>query len=238
METITDKIKKYLSDSGADIIGIGDLSEIDSSIRKGMQYGISIAVAIPPSIIQGIEKAPTPDYFNTYHELNAKLDFLVTNGAGYLCDCGYEAYAQTVSAVAEHETEYGTVLPHKTIATRAGIGWIGKSALLVTKDFGSAIRISSILTNAPLKPDTPVNESLCSDCMICMKACPAKAVNGINWRVTTPRDEILNPVKCRQTARAIAKKSIDKEITLCGKCIYICPYTQKYILNEKKRIYK
>ncbi len=132
-------------DNGADIVGIGDLSMIESISRKNMPYGICVAVAIPTEVIEGISKAPTVDYFNTYHKLNEKLDFLVTKGAEFLIDYGYEAYAQTKAVVSNNQTEYDTLLPHKTVATRAGIGWIGKCALLVTNDYGSAVRISTIL---------------------------------------------------------------------------------------------
>jgi len=38
-------------------------------------------------------------------------------------------------------------MPQKTIATRAGLGWIGKTALLITPQFGSAIRLNSVLTD-------------------------------------------------------------------------------------------
>lgn len=120
-------------------------------------------------------------------------------------------------------------LPHKTIATRSGIGWIGKSALLVTKEFGSAVRISSILTNAPLKADKPINESRCGSCMTCTKACPGQAVKGRNWSVGVEREDYYDPELCYKKAREIAARVLNKEITLCGKCIYVCPYTQKYI---------
>ena len=49
--------------------------------------------------------------------------------------------------------EYGifrTVMPHKTVAVHAGLGWIGKSALFVTEKYGSAVRLTSVLTDAPL----------------------------------------------------------------------------------------
>ena len=46
---------------------------------------------------------------------------------------------------------------HFGIATRAELGWIGKNCLLVTEKFGSAIRLSSLLTQVPLCCEEPVN---------------------------------------------------------------------------------
>lgn len=72
--------------------------------------------------------------------------------------------------------------------------------------------------------------------MICKDACPGKAVAGTLWYAGIDRDEFFNPTKCRTKARQIANERIQKEITLCGKCIEICPYTQRYIKQSGTRI--
>lgn len=234
MSIVTNKLKKLLLDNGADLVGIGDMSEIDSTLRRNMPYGICIALAIPAGIINGISAKPTMDYYNAYLELNEKLDSLVLMGADYLVKCGYSAYAQTREVVSLGESEYNSVLPHKTIATRAGIGWIGKGALLVTKEYGSAIRISTILTNALLETDNPINESKCNTCMICTNNCPGEAIKGYNWNVNSIREDIFDAIKCKNKAREISLNTMNKKITLCGKCIYICPYTQNYITSKIK----
>lgn len=66
-------------------------------------------------------------------------------------------------------------------------------------------------------------------CQQCQKACPGKAITGALWDATRGRDWIFDAMACRKKAREIASKAIGKEITLCGKCIESCPYTQKYI---------
>ena len=42
-------------------------------------------------------------------------------------------------------------ITYKMLATLAGIGWIGKNALLVTKEQGSAVRFTAVLTDAHVK---------------------------------------------------------------------------------------
>jgi len=44
-----------------------------------------------------------------------------------------------------------------------------KCALLITKRFGSAIRLTTVLTDATLNCDTPIDDSLCGDCMDCVQ---------------------------------------------------------------------
>lgn len=224
---LTEHIKKELLDNGADIVGVGDLSEVPSEDRKNLPYGISVAVRYPSSVIRGIAELPTQEYCEWYNLLNERLDALVTHGAETLRSLGYQACAQTRAEVGFGEAENNTTLPHKTVATRAGLGWIGKSALLVTKELGSMIRLSSILTDAPLDPAAPVNESQCGSCTVCTKACPAKAISGKAWELGLYRDEFFDPVSCRATARERSFQGFGGGHTICGKCIEVCPYTQR-----------
>lgn len=229
MKSISQELKEVLVRQGADLVGIGKLEEIPAEERKYMPYGIAVAVSINPNIIKKIENGPTMGYFDEYNRLNDKLDTIVLSGADFLKNKGFQAIAQTREVVSKTETEYSSVLPHKTIATRAGLGWIGKNAMLVTETYGNAVRISAILTDAPLEADHPVTESKCKNCMACTKACPGEAVQGTNWNIHKNREELFDPIKCRKAARKISKELLDKEITLCGKCIEICPYTKKYV---------
>ncbi len=157
---LTKELKNILLKEGADLVGVGNLSELPKSVRYNLPIGIAVAIKYPKAVIQGISELPTQEYRNWYGLLNEQLDNLVTIGATFLQKKGYQAIA-------------------KTIATRTGIGWIGKSALLITKQYGSMVRISSILTNAPLIPSKSINQSLCGSCTICQSACPAKAIYGI-----------------------------------------------------------
>lgn len=232
MNNLTGYMKDELLGHGADLVGFGDLTGLPSDIRCELPVGICIAVKYPKKVICGIADLPTKEYYEHYNHINKGLDMLASLGADALKALGYKAVPQTRAYAEQFETDYGTLLPHKTVATRAGIGWIGKSALLVTEKFGSMIRISSILTDAPLKTAKPINKSKCGECRICTDVCPARAVSGKLWDITVPRDEFFNAAACRKTARERSKKGFDVEITLCGKCIEVCPYTRRYLNNE------
>ena len=235
MTDLNRKIKTELLRLGADIVGFGELDELPDNVREGMPVGISVAARYPKEVIRGIAELPTQEYREWYDKLNMLLDAIVTSGAEIIREMGYRAVAQTREYVGNGESEDNTTLPHKTVATRAGIGWIGKSALLVTDQYGSAIRLSSILTDAPFYTALPINKSRCGDCMVCAKACPAGAVSGKLWEVGLYRDEFFNPVKCRKTAKERAKLGFDGDITICGKCIEVCPHTQRYINPRKHK---
>ncbi|MCL1878038.1 MAG: 4Fe-4S dicluster domain-containing protein [Defluviitaleaceae bacterium] len=229
MNNLTTLVKSELHRIGVDIYGFGDLRELPSEVRHGLPTGIIIALKYPKNIIAGITELPTPEYRDFYIKLNEQLDNIATHTAEFLQAQGYKAIAQTRKNVGYGEIEFFTNLPHKTVATRAGIGWIGKSALLVTEKYGSMIRLSSILTDAPLDTATPINTSKCADCTICKDACPAGAVSGKLWNVNIHRDEFYDPEKCRDVARERSMRGFGGKDTLCGKCIEVCPWTRNYL---------
>jgi epoxyqueuosine reductase QueG len=229
MNGISALLKNELTESGASLVGFADLGGISPG---DMSSGVSVAVAIPREIVVSIHDGPNMEYYDAYHEINAKLDSIIQRGEELLTSMGYKAHAQTLTRVKEFGN-YRTILPHKTVATRAGLGWIGKCALLVTESFGSAVRISSLITNAPLECGEPVTASRCGGCTVCVQACPAKAASGLLWDADLDRDIFFDVAACRSKARELSKTLLDKEITLCGKCIEACPYTQKYLKNAQ-----
>lgn len=232
MTNLTDYIKGKLLSAGADLVGVGSLTELPSDVRCGLPVSICVAVKYPKEVIQGIADLPTKEYYEQYELLNEKLDELVSLGAETLKNLGYQAVPQTRAYVQQFSTDYKSLLPHKTVATRAGIGWIGKSALLVTEEYGSMVRLSSILTDAPLEAAEPINQSRCGECNICANACPAGAISGKRWAVDVYRDEFYNAMACRKTARKRSVRGFGVEVSLCGKCIEVCPYTRSYIRSE------
>lgn len=221
----TGEFSNFLYDNGATLVGFADLSKL---VKDDLKYGVSIALRIAPEIVASIHDGPNRAYFDAYHDLNSRLNVLAKKGAGYLENHGYNAFAQTTDAVKQDEFNR-TRMPHKTVAVNAGLGFIGKSALFVTKEYGSAIRLTSILTDAPLETGEAITESACGNCVICTEACPGKAISGKLWFPDLDRDEFFSAEICRKKARELSKERINEEITICGKCIEVCPYTQRYI---------
>jgi epoxyqueuosine reductase len=232
MPTLNEELTQFLKYNGASLVGFADLREIDPKARDGFPYGISIAVALDPQIMSAIKEGPTADYYAEYKRLNKILGNLGRAAVNWLKNKGYKARAHPVTFEEDRST-LSASLPHKTVATRAGLGWIGKCALLVTKRFGSAIRLTTVLTDAPVDPGRPVNASLCAHCTRCVEVCPARAHTGVNWRAGLPREALYDAFKCRQTARDLSAKSFGKAVSVCGLCIVACPWTQKYLQKAR-----
>lgn len=225
---LTEALEKVLRDAGAALVGFGDMQGVENC---SYPVGVSVAIPIPIPIIEGITEGPTKEYSDTYYAMNAKLNEIITQGANFLKEQGYQAFAQTTDVVKE-DSNWRTKIPHKTVATRAGLGWIGKSCLLITPQFGGAVRISSLLTDAPLQLHEPINHSKCGNCQICKEACPAQALKGVLWHLGMKREELFEKEPCKKKAKELMKARAGFEQDICGKCFVVCPYTQKYLKKK------
>ncbi len=106
----------------------------------------------------------------------------------------------------------------KDAAALAGIGPIGKNNLLITKTYGSQVRLRSLVTNAELSYGTPIHESeYCRNCNLCVESCPAGALEGGKY----------NKDLCHNYCLANLKYISEKTVIWCNKCIESCPVGKK-----------
>lgn len=215
-------VKETLKEKNIDLIGFADLSEIDTEKRYDYPHAICFAVAL--KVFPSTDSELAKEYYDEFNAVNQRLretsNFLVEK----IMERGFNAY----SLFEERQNEtFRTQLPLKTLATRSGLGWIGKPAILVTKEYGSAVRISGVLTDMPLTSGTPINESLCGSCEECVKHCPGHAIKGNIWSVHMDRDNLVDPFRCIDTIieRGRVFNVMEGE---CDICISVCPWTKRY----------
>jgi epoxyqueuosine reductase QueG len=223
-------VKETLKNKNLALIGFADLSNIGSNICYGFQYGISFAIAL--KVFPSITNEPSKEYYDEYKKTSKELMDISVFLANEIKEHGFNAYSL---AREKQNDEFRTRLPFKTLATRAGLGWIGKSAALVTEQFGNAIRLNGVLTDMPLETGIPITSSLCGNCEECVKYCPGNAIRGNNWVLNLDRDDLLNAYECK---KAVIKRGEIWNVTdgTCGICLAVCPYTKRYINNYQKNM--
>lgn len=215
-------VEEILRDRNISLIGYADLSEIDPHICYGFHYGICIAIAL--QVFPSTTSKPSKEYYDECKAVNRRLQETSNFLAERIKERGFNAY----SLAHEKQNElFRTPLPFKTLATRSGLGWIGKSAALITREYGSAIRLNGVLTDMPLAVGTPINESFCGECEECVRYCPGHAIRGEMWNLHVDRDNLLDAFNCKKVAIERGRVFNVTEYT-CGICISVCPWTKRY----------
>jgi epoxyqueuosine reductase len=221
-------LKKHL-DATVYEFGYADLTGLLSKKYGSYTHGISILRHLDDTVIDAISSGPTSAYYEHYMSVNRELNRLVTVISEELTAIGISnrPVKATVEDSELDEAYFKHLLfnfSHKLVATRAGLGWIGKTDLLVSKRFGPRVRLASIVTDQALTPlGTPIDKSQCGTCSACITRCPGHAANGKLWDTSVFRNEFFDPFKCREYCRYISKEKLDKNISLCGMCVCVCP---------------
>lgn len=227
MDALQENLLALLRKKGAKLVGVADM---EGYSECGMNRGVAVAIPVPAQIVEDIKSVPTIEYYRMYHTMNAQLDDIVETGVAYLREKGFQARANSKKSLVVND-DLRTMFPYKTVATRAGLGWIGKSCLLVTEDYGSAVRLSSLLTDAPLVPSKPVTESRCGKCRKCVDACPGHAIIGETWTAGMSREKLLHAHICKETQIKRMREILGfyEGERVCGRCFAVCTYTQRYL---------
>lgn len=226
---IENLVKKHIPDDGEHLWGFADLTGLLHERFKGYDYGIVIGKKLEDSIVDSASNRPTMEYYNQYVDTNLYLSGLVKELAEELSAAGIKSLAinptdSEIDRADDYDRTLRHTFSHKMVATRAGLGWIGKTDLFISKKFGPRLRLASVLVDYPLKPlNPPIDKSRCGTCNLCVEACPAKAATGKLWNIHVDRDEFYSAPKCKETANRLTLERIGRDMRLCGICVSICP---------------
>ena len=198
-------------EAGACLVGFADLSCLSSEATRGYPIGIAFALEYDLDAVDSLPHEEPFTRMKADFEDKVKEIYAITSAA--LDSWGY-GYTRISSGVPTGEPPFPPEpLPQKTAATLAGLGWIGKSSLLVSPDYGPRVRLGAMLTDGSLLTDKPVMYSACGDCSLCVEACPAGAIKGANWLQGVGRSELIDVRLCYEHRRD----------SLCGLCLKACP---------------
>jgi epoxyqueuosine reductase QueG len=186
-------------------------------LAPDLPRAIAVLVRLDPLIVRGLRHGPTQEYEQEYRRVNAALD----DATGTLVDVlRVHGHAAVRVAATTAEGNGGKPFPHKTAATSAGLGWIGKTALFVSPEFGPAVRLATVFTDLELPAGAPVRESSCGECRACVDACPAGCGRDVLWQPGMARELLFDAGACSHHMAHFT----GLESQICGICIAACPY--------------
>ncbi len=222
-------LRNSATESGVDFFGIADLDGFAADFKEiwplplnGLPCGISIGIALNRWVVDRISETrdvPAGKLYwqQCYTVVNERLDWIAVRLAAQLEKGGFRAVPVPATVKVDSEGLLGP-MTHKAVARMAGLGWIGKSCLLVTPEVGPRVRWATVLTDAPLTPTASPMEDGCGTCTACVKACPAQAFTGRSFQQGEPVSSRYDVHKC---------KSYLASVPVCGLCLASCPHGQK-----------
>lgn len=228
------RIKDIATGNQVPLLGFSDLTPaMDYICTQGGEqlrntpYCITLGMAIPQEIMEAINDPKdifaVPNYLYAYQAANQILGNVAFSISNLLQQ---EKFSGVPIPPAVYDRQ-GLVscFSHKVGARLSGLGWIGKSGMLVTEDYGTRVRLCSVLTDAPLMVNqNPPMESKCGSCTACVKACPVNAYKNRAFDPSEPREMRFDAFACNGYHRKLENEG---KIDLCGYCVSACPYGKK-----------
>lgn len=175
-----------------------------------------VKVAVPGAVNAGNTAAPTGKiaryaWGDDYHKLIEKKLALLDK---FLTECGgrQKCYVDT-----------GPML-ERDHAAAAGIGWHGKSTMLLNRELGTWFFLAEILTTLKFTPDVPQNNH-CGRCTRCIEACPTGAITAPH-QMDARRCISYLTIELKGAIPRELRPMIGDRIYGCDDCLDACPWNR------------
>lgn len=215
-------LRAAASRAGADMIGFADVRGVRGAGR--FHCAVSLGIAYDTAVVAVLHK-DSARFHRHLAETRKRMHIVIARVEQALAGRGFRTLSPAVSGQRRGLT---SDFAHKTAATRAGLGWVGRNCLFVSSEYGCGIRIATVLTDAPLHAGIPVTESRCGDCRLCVQACPYGALRGGTWSPGVKRTMLIDVFRCSGERTKLKKKLGFKHP--CGLCIQACPKGKRKLM--------
>ena len=184
---------------------------------------ISIGYKLNYAPIQNLP-ASRSAYMLEHDYANRHLDETSQKIARFLEERGFDAIGFDSGAGFYHEAgktpeRFAGDFSHKHAAVACGLGKFGLNNLVLSPRWGPRIRLATVITNAKLGYDRPLEKNTCltPECEECVKICPVHALDGWKGRYDPGKGWVIDKRKCYDYIFTTLKGQ------RCGLCIKACP---------------
>ena len=202
-------------------VGVFNANDFVEGAKSVIVFGRNSYFGTEPSTGSGATHGAIGNFYLNQNILNRAMEqstqiieFLSTNG--FKADSPFAGFPQKIKAV------------------EAGIGIRGKNTLVLNKDLGSWVSISTIITDAPLEPDKPLSGD-CGTCTRCVDACPTGALST-PYSFEVDKCIIYHLCHVKGDISLDARDTIGVRIANCTVCSDVCPYNKDLKINEQDKL--
>jgi epoxyqueuosine reductase len=116
-------------------------------------------------------------------------------------------------------------LLERSLAVRAGLGWIGKNGMLINRRLGSYVFIGELVIDIDLTYNNIEEKNRCGNCSKCTEACPTKAIIG-NSTVDSNKCISYLTIENKGEIPEKYKNKLSGWIFGCDICQEVCPWNR------------
>ncbi|MDR7872525.1 tRNA epoxyqueuosine(34) reductase QueG [Yersinia mollaretii] len=120
----------------------------------------------------------------------------------------------------------------RSLAAKAGIGWVGKHSLILNRDAGSWFFLGELLIDLPLPVDKPQEEQ-CGRCVACITTCPTGAIVA-PYTVDARRCISYLTIELEGAIPEEFRPLMGNRIYGCDDCQLICPWNRFSQLTDEE----
>ena len=115
----------------------------------------------------------------------------------------------------------------RSLAVRAGLGWIGKSSMFIAPRYGSALFLCEILISLAFPPDTPGTRDGCGSCRRCVDACPNRCIDPETRTIRADRCAAYLTIEHKGEFSEEQASLIGNRLFGCDECLRACPHNSR-----------
>jgi len=116
----------------------------------------------------------------------------------------------------------------RTVAAKAGVGWIGKNTCIINQELGSWLLLGVIVTSIPVAQgvDFPIASDRCGSCTRCIDACPTDALVAPH-QMDASRCIAYLTIEKKGTIPEELRQPMGRQVFGCDICQDVCPWNHK-----------